>query len=195
MSNQSPVPILEPQVPIRYGKAWQAIGRYAVKLTGWRMEGNLPNLPKFIAVGGPHTVLSDTALSLMFIFAMGLDARIMIKKEVFDWFLVGRLLKRFGSIPVDRQSPKDIIEQMVAYVEKDNFVLCIAPEGTRKVVPRLKTGFYRIATAANVPIQPISIDRKQKLVTVHDLIYPTGDIDNEVAGIKAIFDEVRARQS
>ncbi len=194
MLNGSPIPTIGDQFPMRYSRFWQKSGRLVMRLTGWKMIGHMPDLPQFVAVGGPHTVLRDTQTSIMTLLAIGGDVRIMVKRPAFDWPIIGWMLRRANCIPIDRQSPDGIVGQMVSWFERDNFILAIAPEGTRTEVTRLKTGFYRIAEAAELPILPIAFDRKNKTMQIHDLVYPSGDMDAQVGAIFDIFNEVRARQ-
>jgi 1-acyl-sn-glycerol-3-phosphate acyltransferase len=86
-----------------------------------------------------------------------------------------------GGRPVYRYKRNDLVQQIAAiYKAEKRFVLALAPEGTRKKVTKIKTGFYHIALAANIPIQPIGFDFKRKRVVVGDLMYPTGDKDKEI---------------
>ena len=125
-------------------------------LTRWMhwtlMDEGLPPEAKHIVLGAPHSSIWDFVVAWLFYRAFDGKPRVMIKKEFFFWPL-GALLRSLGAIPVDRSNAVGVTRQVIAaFEENDNFMLCIAPEGTRKPVKRWKTGFHTIARAAGVPV-------------------------------------------
>src|SRR5258706_1331720 len=149
------------------------------KLIGWKIEGSFPlEIKKYIAAVAPHTSNWD--------FVIGVMARSILKmqnakflgksqlfKPPFGWFF--RLL---GGHPVDRSSSHDLVHQVVSiFNSHEKFVLALAPEGTRKKVDRLKTGFYYIAKQASVPIVPCGFDFEKKKVIVGQPFYPTDNFE------------------
>ena len=97
-------------------------------------------------------------------------------------------------MPVDRSKNNNTVSQAVAYFEEEKiFRLAIAPEGTRKRVTALKTGFYHIATKANVPIFPVVFDFKNKNMIFKPLFYPTGDQEADMDTIASIYDGVEGK--
>jgi 1-acyl-sn-glycerol-3-phosphate acyltransferase len=93
-----------------------------------------------------------------------------------------------GGAPLDRKGGKDTVEAIAQIFEdKEVFRLAIAPEGTRKKVNQLKTGFYYIALKANVPIIPVAFDFGKKEVRYGSLFYPTGDLENDIATLSNNF--------
>ena len=119
----------------------------------WKlMDTSLPPEPKLIFLGAPHSSIWDFVVAWLYVRAFGRKPRVMIKKEFFFWPL-GNLLRSVGAIPVDRKNAVGVTRQVInALEESENFILCIAPEGTRKPVKRWKTGFHTIARATGVPV-------------------------------------------
>jgi 1-acyl-sn-glycerol-3-phosphate acyltransferase len=153
------------------------------RLMGWRVEGKLPDLPKFILIGAPHTSNWDFFMFLGVIFHLRENVRFMGKAELFrsplGWFFYW-----CGGIPVDRKKSQGLVDQMVTACEKsDRFILTIAPEGTRHFVTEWKMGFYHIARNAGIPIVMAIVDGKNKTMRVGQVFHPT---ENMAADIKAI---------
>lgn len=158
-----------------------------MRLAGWRVEGKLPDLPKFVLIGAPHTSNWDFLLFLGVVFHLKADVRYMGKAELFrspfGWFFYW-----CGGIPVDRKKSSGLVEQMVeAYQHSDTFILTIAPEGTRHGVKEWKRGFYHIAKGAGVPIAMAKVDSKQKTMRVGDIFNPTDDIEADMKSIQERF--------
>ena len=117
----------------------------------------------------------------------------LMKKEWFFWPL-GILMRKLGGIPVYRnkkQGMTDIAAQKA--LEMDTFRLCITPEGTRKPTTEWKRGFYYIALKANLPILLYGLDYERKLVKCTRTFLPTGNVENDMAEIKAYFKEFTGR--
>ena len=123
-----------------------------LKVCGWRREGNLPDIPKYVMIAAPHTSNWDFLLFLGLIFTLRANVNFMGKAELFrnpfGWFFY-----YCGGVPVDRKKPTGLVEQMVEACNKsDRFILTIAPEGTRHQVQQWKRGFYHIAKNSGIPI-------------------------------------------
>lgn len=163
------------------------IARLVMHLLGWRVDGTLPDLPKFILVGAPHTSNWDFVLFLGVIFTLRANVRFMGKAELFrnplGWFFY-----YCGGVPVDRKKSTGLVEQMVEACNKaENFILTIAPEGTRHHVTEWKRGFYHIARGARIPIVLAVVDGKHKTVRIGQIFNPTGDIEADLKTIKGFF--------
>ena len=112
----------------------RVMGRFCLRLFGWRIEGELPNTEKFIIVVAPHTSNWDFIFGMAVVFATGLQASWLGKSSIFrpPW---GGILRWLGGISVDRSAQQGVVEQSVrAFHERDQLVLCVTPEGTRKQV-------------------------------------------------------------
>ena len=117
------------------------------------MEGKLPDFPKYIMIGAPHTSNWDFVLFLGVIFRLKANVRFMGKAELFRNPLFGWFFYWCGGIPVDRKKSTGLVDQMVEACNKsEQFILTIAPEGTRHHVSEWKRGFYHIAKSAGIPL-------------------------------------------
>ncbi|MFD0725056.1 lysophospholipid acyltransferase family protein [Lysobacter brunescens] len=179
---------LPPQVPrVRSGRALRWIARSLLRLGGWRMAGSFPDIPKLVLIGAPHTSNWDGIWGMLVKVALGLDIRIFAKRELF-WWPLGPILRGLGVIPVDRTAARGLIEQMLERFEReDRFWLGIAPEGTRKRVERWKPGFWKIASAAGVPVLPAYFHYPEKIIGIGEPFHLTGDMDADMARIRAWY--------
>ena len=119
---------------------------------GWSMRGQWPDLNKVVLIAAPHTSAWDVVIGLLVLQASGLQITFMGKQEAFKWPL-GVILRRYGGMPVNRKAPGGVIEQVVEKINaSEHMWFALAPEGTRKQVKEWKTGFWKIAKQANVPV-------------------------------------------
>lgn len=156
------------------------------KLSGWKIRGGFPYQQKKIVLAvGPHTSMFDVMIGFGARNHLNIThARFLGKKELFKGTL-GWLLRKLGGTPVDRHSKQGVVEQAAAlFTANENFLLALAPEGTRAKVKSLRTGFYHIARSAQVPILPVGLDFKNKEVVIGELLYPGND---EQADFKKIL--------
>ena len=167
------------------------IGDTAFKVSGWtyKVEENVLE-DKQVIVGFEHTSMMDAVLSIALFQIYDLKIHTLIKKELFKGPFKP-LLDAVGGIPVDRKSSKDIVSQMVKLFEKnDKFNLVIAPEATRAKNGEerrpIRTGFWHIAKAANVPIVLMYADSKNKRGGILGKIYPT-EINHDLALLKQLY--------
>lgn len=163
------------------------ISKLIMRLFGWRVEGTLPNFPKFVLIGAPHTSNWDFVLFLGVIFHLKANVKYMGKAELFR-FPHGPFFYYCGGIPVDRKKSTGLVDQMVDACNKaDNFILVIAPEGTRHHVSEWKMGFYHIAKKADIPIVFAAIDGKSKTVHVGQVFQITENMEEDIKTIKECF--------
>jgi 1-acyl-sn-glycerol-3-phosphate acyltransferase len=156
-------------------------------LAGWRVEGKLPDIPKFILIGAPHTSNWDFVLFLGVIFTLRANVRFMGKAELFR-SPIGFFFRYCGGIPVDRSKATGLVDQMVQAVRESNrFILTIAPEGTRHHVQEWKRGFYHIAKGGRIPIVIAVVDGKHKTVRVGQVFQPTEDMETDMKTIRGFF--------
>lgn len=178
---------LPPNVPSLPDSWWMRLSRWAIRSSGWRFVGELPNLRKVVVIGAPHSSYWDGVWGLLMKSAMGLDLGVMIKREVLNGPF-GPIVRRLGMVPIDRKAATDVVGQMVErFATREKMWLGIAPEGTRKAVKQWKSGFLRIARTANVPILPIFIDYPTKTFTLGALIETTDDAEADMTRIRAMF--------
>lgn len=187
------IPEPGPSVPRRGGSLRAFIGRTLLRLMGWRVDPNLPDLPKFVAIAAPHSSGWDFIVGIAFVFAIRLDAHYIGKAELFKGPL-GPLMRWLGGLPVDRNHPEGFVEQTVAlFTAHEKLVVALAPEGTRKPVTKWKTGFYRIAVGAGVPIVPGYFDNGRRAVGLGPPFHPTGDVETDMAALRAFYAKLPRR--
>ena len=163
------------------------LSKWILKELGWRPEGSLPNFPKYIIILVPHTSMLDFMLGQLFLSSAGMNAKTLIKKELF-WFPLGILLRMLGGIPVDRSRRTQTIARMVdTFAKQDSFILAIAPEGTRKKVDAWRTGFYYMANEAGVPIIPAFCDYKRKVFGIGNPFITSGQMQEDIEFLQSFF--------
>ncbi|HKY53416.1 MAG TPA: lysophospholipid acyltransferase family protein [Anaerolineales bacterium] len=166
------------------------LAKFLMRLAGWRIEGELPDIPKFVLIGAPHTSNWDFVLFLGVIFSLRANVRFMGKAEIFRSPL-GPFFRYCGGIPVDRRKSTGLVEQMVnTCSQSERFILTIAPEGTRHHVQEWKSGFYHIAKGAGIPIVMAVVDGKHKTVRIGQVFHPTDDMEADMQKIKAVFNGI-----
>lgn len=163
------------------------LGHSVLKLMGWRIEGQLPKLDKFVAIGAHHTSNWDFVIFIALKFVLRLNARWFGKHSIFRWPF-GGLMRSWGGIAIRRERTLNTVEQAIqAFREHDQFILVLSPEGTRKKVERWKMGFYHIAMGAGVPIVLGALDYRNRRVVIGPTFRPTGDEKADLANILAFF--------
>ena len=174
----------------RMGNAFtRALGSFGLKLTGWKLVGRMPDVPKFVIIGVPHTSNWDAISASLAMLASGFKYTFLIKKEWFFWPM-GPLFRALGGYPVDRGNGKDVVTQIAKlFDEEDKVCVGFPPEGTRSKVEKYKSGYLRAAYAANVPVFICAFDGPKKHVVLDRLFPLTGDIKKDNAAIKAYVDE------
>lgn len=155
------------------------MGRSVLKSLGWTIKGDFPNEPKLMFSVAPHTSNWDFIIGLFAMFAIGFKINWLGKHSLFKWPLKG-LMTSLGGVPVYRHAPQGFVEQVAEQFRSHKRLhIAIAPEGTRSKVGKLKTGFLRMAHAAEIPVFRVSLDYANKELVLGDLFYPTGDMDKD----------------
>ncbi len=163
-------------------------GRLLYWMMGWEFEPLPPYFSKkHVIIGFPHTSNMDTLRAFTGFRIIKRTGHIMIKKEAFFWPL-SILLHALGGIPVDRKAPQGVVEQMVeAFNTHDEFLLAIVPEGTRKTIRTIRTGFWHIAKAAGVSIICWYLDNENKRTRWLGEIIPGGDKMVDLIRIRELY--------
>ncbi len=163
------------------------LSKVLLKLLGWRML-KCDGLPaKAVLVAYPHTSNWDFLYGMLGQYGLGLGAHWVAKDSLFRW-PVGGLMRRMGGVPVNRRKPAGFVEQMAEqFAARDRFLLAVAPEGTRSLTPGWKTGFYRIALAARVPVALGCIDHTRREVGILACIELSGDPAADIARIAEVY--------
>lgn len=160
-----------------------------LKLTGWKVLGSLPpECRKSVFIAAPHTSNWDLPYTLMVSFSLGLNIYWMGKSQLFRPPF-RTVMMWLGGIPVRRESANNLVAaSAAAIVAADGpLQLVVPPEGTRSKARYWKTGFYYIAVEARVPIVMAYMDYEKKISGLGPVFHPTGDIEADMAAIKAFY--------
>ena len=167
--------------PIRW------LGKCLMKISGWRTIGKLPIDQRVILIAGPHTSNWDFVLAMSLILSLDVRIHWVGKHSIFKKGF-RRLLKKMGGIPVNRVNPQALKSEIHNITNKyRGFMIAISPEGTRKKVERLKSGFLRIANETNSKILMVGVDFSNKTIEFGDFFNPSDDIEKDLQFIKDYF--------
>jgi 1-acyl-sn-glycerol-3-phosphate acyltransferase len=171
----------------------RALARRLLGLGGWQVEGSLPDEPRCVLIVAPHTSAWDFPVGILAMLALGLRASWLGKHTIFR-FPVGPVLRWFGGEPINREAAQGTVEVAIErFRARSQWVLALSPEGTRKRVPQWKTGFLRIAVGAGVPIVPVWIDYRRRVLGLGRPHWPSGDQDADMTALRAIYRKEMAR--
>ena len=184
---------LPPHMP-RLRDTWRRkLCRGVLRLTGWSLVGEFPDVPKLVLIAAPHSSWWDGIWGLLIKAAIGADVHFMAKQELFRGPL-GTLLVKLGGMPINRGSAQGVVEQMIGqFRQRDRLWLGIAPEGTRRHVPQWKSGFWRIAHGAGVPVFPVAFNYPDKTIRLGPLFPITDDMVADMARLRAFYAPFRGK--
>lgn len=176
-----------PSVPRRGNRFFQWLGTVFLHLLGWRITGQFPDVPKAVIIGAPHTSNWDGVLAVAAVLALRLRIVLMGKHSLFKGPFAP-LLRWLGLIPIDRSSAAGVVDQSVSrFREREQMFLGMAPEGTRHSAQEWKTGFYRIACDAGVPIVLAVLDYGKREIRLPLTFMPSGDLDADMDKILTCY--------
>ncbi len=163
----------------------RAFARTVLRLARWRTVGEVPRTG--ILVGAPHTSNWDWVAMLLLTWSQGVQARVLIKRELFRGPLAP-LLRVTGGIPLDRRNPGETVRALLAEATRDDrFLLVLAAEGTRGKGEHWKSGFYRISQQTGLPISLGFIDGPTRSMGFGPTFSPTGDIAADMDRVRAFY--------
>jgi 1-acyl-sn-glycerol-3-phosphate acyltransferase len=170
------------------------LAQWILKAGGWTPIGGTPPEPEAVFVAAPHTSNWDGFWALTYKVAVGVDVKFFAKHSLF-WFPLGNLLRAMGGIDLDRKRAGSAVDLAIRmFGEQESFYFGLAPEGTRKKTDGWKTGFYRIAAGAGVPVYLGLLDYGSKRIGIGPKIELTGNIDADLAVIREFYKNVRGRR-
>lgn len=179
--------------PVQF--AGNALARWLLRRLGWRVQfAGLPTMQGVLAVY-PHTSNWDFVVLVLVKWAMGVPVRFWGKDSLFRIPLFGRWMRHLGGVPVERTSSHGVVADTVAQLKTARaagqyFWLAVAPEGTRKYLPGWRSGFYRTAVQAGVPLGLVRVDYRTREVRLLDFIRVSGDEATDFRRIAAVFEGV-----
>ena len=163
------------------------------KILGWRLIGKFPQIDKAIFIVVPHTSWVDFFLGLLVRRVWNEEINFIAKKSLFK-FPFGWYFRWMGGAPIDRSKSNDTVSAIAQiFRENKKFRLALSPEGTRKKVTELKTGFYYIAKAAKVPIVMVTFDYGEKQIAISKPHFPTENKDVDFKVYKSFFKGVKGK--
>ena len=166
---------------------------FLLKCIGWKVEGEPPNLTKYVMIAAPHTSNWDFVIALAMVFVYRINIQIMMKDTWFFWPL-GPIFRWLGAIPINRSKANNVVAQCIEdFKQREEKLLMVPPSGTRKKVRYWKTGFYHIARGAGVPIVMGFLDYRRKRGGIGPVFHPTGNIDRDMETIYAFYRDISGK--
>ena len=207
------IPIGE-SIPRRNNLILPSLSQLLLKVSNWELKGELPDHPRIIAIGAPHSAYIDAYYSLL--AALSLDVKLnflgatwMFNKLPIPWksddsddvdnfgfrwplgWFQHYLVKRLGGIPVYRNSKKGMINRLVDEFESiEKFFLMIAPEGGMVPREKFKTGFYILAKKLDAIILPVLMDYGNRCFNYLKPFEPTDNMEKDMEYLRSLFDGV-----
>lgn len=172
----------------------QRFAHFCLRRLGWEvlMPDSLP--AKAVIVAYPHTSNWDFPLGILWKIASGRRCRWIAKDSLFRGPL-GPFMRGLGGIPVDRKNPAGFADAIAAeFAARPDCIVAIAPEGTRSLTPGWKSGFHRIARAADVPILLGAIDWGRKRIGLIGSLVAGPDADADMIRIAGIYAGCQGRR-
>ena len=173
----------------------RAISRLILKIMGWKITGDFNHgLKKTVTIVLPHTSNWDFPLGMLTQWSTRQKIGFVIKQSWIKTPVIGFLLKKMGATAIDRSKNNNLVDGLVkTYNEEDELNICFTPEGTRKKVTRLRTGFYHVAKKAGIPILMVKFDYANKIIEWREPFYPTNDQEHDFEVIEAYFKGVAGK--
>lgn len=182
--------VVETRKPSLLSRAVRAALMWLYRRQGWIAEGTIPEPRRFVIIAAPHTSNWDFVNYIGLTQTLGVAPHFMAKTSLFRWPMRNFMLD-MGGVPVDRQKGGNYVQAMIdEFAKRDEFMLTIAPEGTRGSVRQWRTGFYHIALGAGVPIVVGMMDYGRKSGGLGPAIWPTGDYVADMEKVVAAYASV-----
>jgi len=154
---------------------------------GWTATAVRPLPRKAVIIAAPHTSNWDFIYYIGLTRELGIETSFMAKRQLFQWPL-GNFMREMGGVQVNRESGGNYVQAMIdEFNRRDDFLLTIAPEGTRSAVGQWKTGFYHIALGAKVPLIIGMMDYAKKTGGLGVAFMPTGDYAADMARVEEFY--------
>jgi len=171
----------------------RGLAKLILRVGGWTAVGDGPFAPKAVFIAAPHTSNWDGFWGLVYRVSIGINIHFFAKESLF-WFPLGALLRGLGGIPLDRGRAGSAVNQAVArFSDEASFYFGLAPEGTRTLTPGWKSGFYRIASAANVPVYLGFLDYTNKRVGIGARLDISGDPEADLKICRDFYAHIEGR--
>lgn len=170
------------------------VAKRLLMLGGWTVIGGVPAVRKAVIIAAPHTSYWDGFWALVFKTAIGLDVKWFVKESMF-WFPLGNLLRAFGAVPIDRRNAGSAVNEAIAAFDTgERFYFGLAPEGTRSRTGGWKSGFYRIADGAAVPVVCGFLDYRDRRLGLGPMVTLSGDKQADLRIFRSFYASIRGRR-
>jgi 1-acyl-sn-glycerol-3-phosphate acyltransferase len=165
----------------------QWLARALLRVAGWRLVGETPDVQRCIVIFAPHTSNWDFPLLLLLRGGAGRRVSYLAKHTLFR-FPFAWLFRASGALPVERSENHALVAKLArAFREQSELWLAMSPEGTRARTDHWKSGFYYIALEAQVPVLLAFIDARRRECGLGALIELTGDVTHDLGRIAAFY--------
>ena len=172
----------------------QAIAKLILRIGGWEMAGELPAERRAVVIAAPHTSNWDGFWALVYKVAVQLDIHFFAKRSLF-WFPLNILLRALGGVPLDRKRAGSAVDQAIEMLKtKESYYFGLAPEGTRSRADHWKSGFYRIAEGADVPVVLGFLDYGKRRIGIGPTLKLSGDPQQDLEFFRAFYSDVKGRR-
>lgn len=174
--------------------AWiQRLSNWLLRTGGWQFRGEIPTESKLVLVVGPHTSNWDFLVGITAMLALDIHLHWLGKHSLFHKPFTG-IMTWLGGIPVNRARPEGFAAEIAdRFRREDELIVVITPEGTRKKVAKLKTGFSRIAREVPCPILPVTFDFVLREIVFHPVMGASEDSEGDAARVREIFATATAK--
>ena len=161
--------------------------RLVLRITRWSAEGSAPTEQKYVLIAAPHTSNWDLLYLLALSFHLGVKVSWLGKDTLFKG-PVGSVLRSLGGVPVRRGQRSGMVESLVAEFDRaERLVIVIPAEGTRSATDHWKSGFYRVAVEAGVPVVCGYLDYRRRAGGLGRVVWPTGEIEADMAVFREFY--------
>ena len=170
-------------------RTWQSrLAGWVLNLFGWKLLFSGLPAKRGVIVAYPHTSNWDFCVGMLAKWAMGIPASFLAKHTLFNIPVFGTWLKRVGGLPIDRRNPQGSVEQLKQLIlQTEELWILFTPEGTRKKTPGWRSGFYRLAKQAQLPIGVAVLDFKNKEVGIVEFFEPSDNEDVDLEILRQIY--------
>lgn len=164
-----------------------ALARLLLKLGGWTVVGDPPAVSKAVLIAAPHTSNWDGFWGFTYLIATRYRVRFFAKRSLF-WFPLSSIIRALGGIPLDRQRPGGAVQEAIDLLShNEHMIFGLSPEGTRRYTDHWRTGFYRIAEQADVPVILAFFDYERRRIGIGDVYRLTGDRERDLSDLARFY--------
>lgn len=140
-----------------------------------------------VMIAAPHTSNWDFPLTLALARVNGVKISWLGKEALFRG-PAGPVMRWLGGVPIDRSAPGGMVASLAGTFDgRERLVLVVPAEGTRSRTEHWKSGFYRIAEQAEVPIVCAFVDRRTRTGGFGPVIRPSGDLVADMDRIREFY--------